>query len=114
MTGKQSRLHIFFNFSFINNQLQLIMKEKVLKENYGFLIDSFTGDPLPLETQALTVDDRERELSFHLLMEFSFPRLMTACVSRRGSACEECISCLKRRFQSNHWQVYFLFYYAND
>jgi len=58
--------------------------------------------------------DYKRELSFHLLMEFSFPRLMTACVSRRGSACEECISCLKRRFQSNHWQVYFLFYYAND
>jgi len=26
--------------------------------------------------------------------EFSFPRLMTACVSRSGSACEECISCL--------------------
>ena len=28
-------------------------------------------------------------VSDHLLMEFSFPRLMTACVSRRGSACEE-------------------------
>ena len=41
--------------------------------------------------------DYKRELSFHLLMEFSFPRLMTACVSRRGSACEECISCYQKK-----------------